>query len=183
METTKKSKLSIEKSEPTSFRLKPVLKRKLDDACNRDATTSNRLVNDIIEDYFAWNEFGSKLGLMIMLRSFYIGLMDSIDRNTILELARTVGKEDLKTLIRFVHGKVTLDTIIKETEMYFKKIKVTYKLTDTDNTIEYLVKNDLGMNWPYYVVAIIDSVLLDVGYKVNKTKYDKKCFTFQIIKI
>ena len=178
----KKSKLSLEKSEPTSFRLKPEIRKKLDESSIRNDIATNKLVNDILEDHFAWNEFGSKLGLMIMLRSFYIGLMDSMDRDTIIELAQTAGKEDLKILIQFVHGKITLDSIMKEMEMYFKKIKVTSKKIVTDKKIEYLVKNDLGLNWPYYVVTIINSVLLDIGYKVYNTKYEKKCFTFQITK-
>ena len=174
--------MSLEKSEPTSFRLKPEIRKKLDESSIRNDIATNKLVNDILEDHFAWDEFGSKLGLMIMLRSFYIGLMDSMDRDTIIELAQTAGKEDLKILIQFVHGKITLDSIMKEMEMYFKKIKVTSKKIVTDKKIEYLVKNDLGLNWPYYVVTIINSVLLDIGYKVYNTKYEKKCFTFQITK-
>lgn len=177
-----RSKLSQEKSVPTSFRLRSDIKKKLEEVSEQNGIAASKLVNEIMEDYFAWNEYGSKLGLMVMLRSFYTGLMDSIDRKTVIALAKTRGKEDLKTFIQFVYGKITLDTVVKELEMYFKKTKVAYKLTMTNKKIEFLVKNELGLNWPYYVVTIINSVLLEIGYKITGEKYSEKCFSFQIVK-
>jgi predicted DNA-binding ribbon-helix-helix protein len=166
----------------TSFRLHSDLKKKLENTSKQNDTTVNKLITGILEDHFAWDEFGSKLGLMIMLRSFYIELMDLIDRDKIKELAQTVGKEDLKTLITFVHGRITIDSVVKETEMYFKKIHAAYRFTNRDNKLTFIVENNLGNNWPYYVVSILNSILLEIGYKIAYSKYEKKSFSFEIIK-
>jgi len=167
---------------PTSFRLNTELKKKLEDTSKQKDTTVNKLVSGILEDHFAWDEFGSKLGLMIMLRSFYIRLMDSIDKEKIIELAKTVGKEDLKNLIIFTQGEITLETMVKETEKYFNKINVLYKIGIKDDKLSFIVENKLGTNWPYYVVSIINSILLEIGYKIVNQKYDKKSFSFEITK-
>ena len=173
---------SVENTTPTSFRLNTELKKKLEDASKQKDTTVNKLVSGILEDHFAWDEFGSKLGLMIMLRSFYIRLMDSIDKEKIIELAKTVGKEDLKNLIIFTQGEITLDTMVKETEKYFNKINVLYKIGTNDDKLSFIVENNLGTNWPYYVVSIIKSILLEIGYKIVNAKYEKKSFSFEITK-
>ena len=166
----------------TSFRLNSELKKKLENTSKLKDITVNKLISGILEDHFAWDEFGSKLGLMIMLRSFYIELMDLLDKEKIIELAQTVGKEDLKALINFVHGKITLDSLVQETGMYFKKIHVAFKLTSNNDKLSYIVENNLGTNWPYYVVSILNAVLLEIGYKVANAKHEKKCFSFEIVK-
>jgi hypothetical protein len=166
----------------TSFRLNSELKKKLENTSKLKDITVNKLITGILEDHFAWDEFGSKLGLMIMLRSFYVELMDLLDKEKIIELAQTVGKDDLKALISFVHGKVTLDSLVKETEMYFKKIHVAFKLTNNNDKLSYIVENNLGINWPYYVVSILNAVLLEIGYKVANAKYEKRSFSFEIVK-
>ncbi|MGQ0795527.1 MAG: hypothetical protein ACT4N5_05005 [Nitrosopumilaceae archaeon] len=158
------------------------MKKKLENTSKENDITVNKLITGILEDHFAWDEFGSKLGLMIMLRSFYMELMDLIDRDKIKELAQTVGKEDLKALITFVHGRITINSVVKETEMYFKKIHVAYRLINRNDKLTLIVENNLGNNWPYYVVSTLNSILLEIGYKIVSAKYEKKSFSFEIIK-
>lgn len=170
------------KTEITSIRLDTELKKRLQRESTVNQITMNSLINQILAEHADWGRFGDQLGVMVVLRTFYKSLLDSVDTKTIVKLSKTVAKDDLRQLIHFIYGTVSINSIVEEIEHYLKRINVKYRHTTDNGSNVYHIYHDLGNNWSHYFITVVNSILEEIGYHVVQEVYRNGHFTIKIVK-
>ena len=62
-------------------------------------------------------------------------------------------------------------------------MKVQFRQISKDGIEKIIIQHDLGKNWPHLLVAELNELLNELGYRVINDQYNKRGFSFEIISV
>ena len=130
-----------------------------------------------------WHELTSQMGWIPMFRSTFRELSDSISKDRIEKIAETTGTIDLKNSINYLYGYVDLESILDLFKKRCLSMNVQYREMQVNGKNKIIIQHDLGNNWPFFIVGQMNSILNEVGYRIENDEYNKQGFSFEIVKI
>jgi len=172
----------VSRSDVLSIRIDEKIKQSLQKESERNNKSVNSQINQILSDYYTRYSFAKDLGWVNVFRSFFRDVLNSVDLQTIIKLSKTSGKEELRTLIEFIYGDVTMENTLEQVEKWLTSINSSYRHITEGGKNKYVITNDLGKNFAVYAVTATESLLNEIGYKFENVVYTDNCFTFEIVK-
>jgi len=173
----------MKKTDIISIRMDSNLSGKLHEKSDEQKVSLNTLINNMLEKQVHWHDLANEIGWVNIFRTTFKELMDSISKEKAIKIGQTVGKEDLQNSINFFYGKVDLNTILDLVKRKFQTMKVQFRQISKNDTEKIIIQHDLGKNWPYMVVAELNELLNEVGYRIINDEYNKRGFSFEIIPV
>jgi len=173
----------MKKTDIISIRMDSNLSGKLHEKSDEQKVSLNTLINNMLEKQIHWHDLANEIGWVNIFRTTFKELMDSISKEKAIKIGQTVGKEDLQNSINFFYGKVDLNTILDLVKRKFQTMKVQFRQISKNDTEKIIIQHDLGKNWPYMVVAELNELLNEVGYRIINDEYNKRGFSFEIIPV
>jgi len=173
----------VSKSDVLSIRIDEKIKQALQKESEHNNKSVNSQINQILSDYYTRYSFAKDLGWVNVFRSFFRDVLASVDLQTIIKLSKTSGKDELRTLVEFIYGDVTMENILEQVEKWLDSINIHYRHITDGGKDKYVVTNDLGENFAYYTTTATESLLNEIGYKFENVTYVDNSFSFEIVKV
>ena len=173
----------LKKTDNVSIRIDSKLSSKLHEKCEEQKISLNTLINHILEKQVNWNDLVSEMGWITIFRSTFCELLDSASKDTVQKIATSAGNTDLKNSLNYFYGHISLDSILDLYKKRFQSMNVKFRLLPSDGKSKIIIQHDLGKNWPYLIVAQMNTVLNDVGYRIINDEYNKNGFSFEIVSV
>jgi len=173
----------VKKTDIISIRMDSNLSRRLHEKSEEQKVSLNTLVNNMLDKQVHWYDLTNEIGWVNIFRTTFKELMDSISKEKAVKIGQTVGKEDLQNSINFFYGIVDLSTVLDLLKRRFQSMKVQFRQISKDGIEKIIIQHDLGKNWPHLVIAELNELLNELGYRVINDEYNKRGFSFEIISV
>ena len=171
----------LKKSEIISIRVDSDLDNKLHEKCEEQKISLNTLINHLLEKQLFWNELTNEIGWVSVFRSTFRDLMDTISKEKAIKIGQTAGKIDLKNSLHYFYGRIDLESILDLIKKSFQNMNVRLRHISENGKDKIFIQHDLGTNWPYLIVAELNEVLNEIGYRIINDEYNKRGFSFEIV--
>ncbi|MGN6346197.1 MAG: hypothetical protein ACTHME_00690 [Candidatus Nitrosocosmicus sp.] len=151
------------KSVTVTFRISKDIMDKLNEEADINYTSLNSLVNQILKRYVEWNKFDDKSSMIPITSSVLKELIDGLDKDQVIRLAKDKAKHSVYNIVLFMNGKADFDTLIS---WYLQRMKycsdIASKREDNKGIRKIIFKHDLGENWSLYHKTILESICHDI---------------------
>ena len=104
----------------------------------------NTIVNQILQRYVEWDMYESKVGLISMLKPVVAELFKKTNKQEIIELATSIGKNATNDAALFMKNKMDLDSFLSWLDVRMKNSSVEISHSIEGSTHTYILKHDLG---------------------------------------
>lgn len=173
----------LRKTDNISIRIDSDLSDKLQKKRIEQKISLNTLINHLLEKQINWNELTDELGWVSMFRSTFTELMDQLPTKKIQEIAKKTAESDLKNSLNYFYGVVNVESILDMFKKRCQSMNVKFRVIPINGNNKIIIHHDLGTNWPYLVIAQMNVVLNDVGYRIINDEYNNQGFSFEIMKV
>lgn len=174
---------TMKKSHIISIRMDSNLSDKLHEKSQDQKVSLNTLINNMLEKQVHWYDLIDEVGWVSIFRQTFKELMDSVSKEKATKIGLTTGKVDLQNSINYFYGKVELETILDLLKKRFQSMKVQFRRISEKDREKIIIQHDLGKNWPYLIVAELNELLNEIGYRIINDQYNKRGFSFEIVSV
>jgi len=171
------------KSDTITIRLDTERKEKLLEESENKQISLNTLINQVLSRHVEWEEIGFKLGWITLSKRIVKAFASPLDKKTILQLAQTVGKTELRNSLQFAYGDINYDNAIALLERWMRNNYLKYSHTFEAGKSKYAVQHYLGKNWSIFFIEVIDSTFQDFGFKLEQKNAEENSCSFDIVKM
>jgi hypothetical protein len=160
------------KTSTITFRLDDGTITKLRNLSRIQEVSTNTLVNQALRRFIDWDVYLPRSGFVILTRPVLKKILDGLDEKLIVEIASTIGKEEIEDIVLFMRGKVELRSFLSwyETMMLNSSVQTSHLIDDGVHSI--VLKHDLGKKWALYQKTILELVFKQVLHKNVELEYD-----------
>src|SRR5579872_652521 len=160
------------KTSTITFRLDDGTINKLRNLSHVQEVSTNTLVNQALRRFIDWDVYLPRSGFVILTRPVLKKILDGLDEKFIVDLASTIGKEEIEDIVLFMRGKVDLRSFLSwyETMMLNSSVQTSHLIDDGVHSI--VLKHDLGKKWALYQKTILELVFKDVLHESIELDYD-----------
>jgi hypothetical protein len=129
-------------------------------------------VNQALRRFIDWDVYLPRSGFVILTRPVLKKILDGLDEKFIVEIASTIGKEEIEDVVLFMRGKVDLRSFLSwyETMMLNSSVQTSHLIDEGVHSI--VLKHDLGKKWALYQKTILELVFKQVLHKHVELGYD-----------
>ena len=173
----------LRKTDNVSIRIDSELSSKLHEKCMEQKISLNTLINHLLEKQVNWNELADEMGWVTMFRTTFRELMDLVSKSKIESIAENTAKADLKNSLNYFYGRIDLDTVLDLFKKKCQTMNVKFRMIQLNENKKIVIQHDLGVNWPYFVITQLNSVLNEIGYRIINEEYIKQGFSFEITSV
>jgi hypothetical protein len=136
----------------------------LDDIIQKDSkqkgSTANTLIASILAKYSEWDRYTESFGFISLPRSDLKMIMDSLDDETIKQIAEKIGSTQGKEVTMFFFKKLTIDAIISAFSLFSKYARFcTYEIESSGQDYTLVLHHELGRKWSIYMAHLVSQVL------------------------
>jgi hypothetical protein len=136
----------------------------LDDILQKDSkekrSTTNALISSILTKYAEWDRYTESFGFISLPRSGLKLIMESLDDETIKQIAGQIGSSHGKELIMFFFKKLTLDTFVSAISLFSKYAGFgSYEMESNGRDHTVVLHHELGRKWSIYVAHLMSQGL------------------------
>ncbi len=140
-----------------TFRLPSKIVKELETEAKNNKTSQNVLVNQILEQYIAWDRFKIKIGMIPIPKGILDLLGTEMDGDDINEIIKTV-LPIIKDAVLLMKGKYDLKRCIETFEDYMRASGMK-----SDHRIEgelhhFVIQHELGMNWSLFTEQLLKEI-------------------------
>jgi hypothetical protein len=163
-----------------TFRLDESLITTLRSESERQHISLNTMVNQIIQRFVEWDMYESKVGLISMLKPVVAELFKKTDKQEIIELARSIGKNATNDAALFMKNKMDLDSFLSWLEVGMRNSSVEIKHNIDESTQTYILRHELGVNYSLFYKTILESIFNDILGKHVDCSYSDRILSFKV---
>ena len=160
------------KTSTITFRLDDGTINKLRNLSRVQEVSTNTLVNQALRRFIDWDVYLPGSGFVILTRPVLKKILDGLDEKFIVDLASTIGKDEIEDIVLFMRGKVDLRSFLSwyETMMLNSSVQISHLIDDGVHSI--VLKHDLGKKWALYQKTILELVFKEALHKNIELEYD-----------
>jgi hypothetical protein len=138
-------------------------------------TTVNSLISTALTKYAEWDRYAESFGFICLPRNGFKLIIDSLDDETIKQIAEEIGSRQPKELMMFIFKKMTLDTFVSQASLFSRYAGFgTYEVETNERNYTIVVHHELGRKWSIYLAHLGSQGLkstLGVVPKFHVTEY------------
>ncbi len=136
----------------------------LDNILQKDSkekrSTTNALISSILTKYAEWDRYTESFGFISLPRSGLKLIMESLDDETIKQIAEKIGSTQGKELIMFFFKKLTLDTFVSAISLFSKYAGFgSYEIESNGRDHTVVLHHELGRKWSIYIAHLMSQGL------------------------
>jgi hypothetical protein len=139
----------------------------------------NSMINQILQRYAEWDMYESKVGLMSFLKPVAAELFKKRNKQEIIEIASSVGKNATNDAALFMKNKMDLDSFLSWLDVRMKNSSVEMSHTVEGNTHRYILKHDLGGNYSLFQKTVLELIFNDVLRKRIDCSFSDTILSFR----
>ena len=170
----------LKKTDNISIRIDSNLRNKLNEKCQERKISLNTLINHLLEKQVNWNELTDEMGWVSMFRTTFKELMEQSPTKKIEEIGKRTADSDLKNSLNYFYGIVNVDSILDMFKKRCQSMNVKFRVIPINGNNKIVIHHDLGKNWPHFVIAQMNTILNEIGYRIINDEYNKHGFSFEI---
>ncbi len=167
------------KTSTITFRLDDGTITRLRDLSKVQEVSTNTLVNQALRRFIDWDVYLPKSGLVTLTKPVLKKIFENLNEKFVVELATTIGKEEMEDIVLFMRGKVDLKSFLSwyETMMLNSSVQTSHLI---DGGLHSMVlKHDLGKNWALYQKTMLELIFKELLHMNVELEYDNN--TIQVV--
>jgi hypothetical protein len=146
----------------------------------RHHTSLNTIVNQILQRYVEWDIYESKVGLISMFKPVVAELFKKTNKQEIIDLATSIGKNATNDAALFMRNKMDVDSFLSWLDVRMKNSSVEISHSIEGSTHTYILKHDLGENYSLFYETILESIFNDILGKHIDCSYSDRMLSFKV---
>jgi hypothetical protein len=139
----------------------------------------NTIVNQILQRYVEWDMYESKVGLISMLKPVVAELFKKTNKQEIIDLARSIGKNATNDAALFMKNKMDIDSFLSWLDVRMKNSSVEINHSIEGSTHTYILKHDLGENYSLFQKTVLELIFTDVLRKHIDCSFSDTILSFR----
>jgi hypothetical protein len=150
-----------------TFRLDNHIIERLEEEANKQGTTVNGLVNNLLTDYVNVTTRLNHFGLMVITRTELVEILNSMDDMLIVSIASKIGSTLVKEVLMQTYGAASpyyLNLYIDCILCRYKKW-ANYSSEENNGSLEITLGHMNGLKWTTFLCNFIDSALFSISNK------------------
>lgn len=131
-------------------------------------TSLNTLIKQIINEYLDWHSLASRAKLYYLPKSFLMRLINGLNEEELIEVARETAKNDLVDISLFLRGGFTIASLSDITETWLRIAQMPYKSEVNENSCKIIIEHDMGHKYSY-LIKEISRYLLEIAFEAKSS--------------
>jgi hypothetical protein len=156
-----------ESSTLRTFRLETYIIGRLEEEANKQGSTINGLVSNLLEEYVNVTARLQYFGLMRITPNELIGIINSMEDVHIVNVASKLGGSLVKEILMQIYGAASPYYLNLYLELILCRYKgwANYASEEKDGTLEVRLGHTHGLKWTTFLCNFIDSALYSINNK------------------
>jgi hypothetical protein len=174
------SDISAKKKTATiTFRFEEDLINKLQQEAKEHQISTNTLATQAMRRFLEWDIYQPRIGLVSLNKPVFVKIFGGLKEKEVIEIARTIGKDEVKDVALFMKGDIDVDSFMSwfEIQMVNSSVQVSHMSEKGMHT--FVMKHDLGKNWSLYNKTILELIFDELFHKKITVKYNKNTFALR----
>jgi hypothetical protein len=161
-------KIPNRSSKAVTFRLPSEKLDQLQRVSETNNISRNTLVNQIIDSYLNWHSIAASAKLYYLPKSFLIKLLDELDEEELIDLARETAKNDLVDISLFLKGGFNITSISNITETWLRIAQMPYRFEINGDSCKIIIEHDMGLKYSR-LIKEVSRYLLEVVFEAKSS--------------
>ncbi len=167
MEEDKKDTQSL------TLRLPKSSVNKMKKIAERRNMTTNALASQIVDSFLEWEINAAEAGWMVMPKPFLKGLLEKIDKETIVSVTSNLAKQMAKDITHYMKGKHSLQVWLSIIRARAERSGFNLTEHHQNHNLVIIMQHEMGENWSIYFKTFYENVFSDLGVKSEFDYTDK----------
>src|SRR5579863_833617 len=152
------SDVTKKKTATITFRFEDDLINKLHQEAKEHQISTNTLATQAMKRFLEWDVYQPRIGLVSLNKPVFVKIFGDLKEKDVIEIARTMGKDEVKDVALFMKGDVDVDSFMSwfEIQMVNSSVQVSHMSEKGVHT--FVMKHDLGKNWSLYNKTILELI-------------------------
>jgi len=159
----------IERKIGVSFKIDPVVLRKLNGEVRKTENSLNHLVNQICKQYVDWHSTAAEAGIGTIFKPMLKLILAQLDDDKIRNLAKKIAKKDGKDFIMLLTHEYSIHSALRLIETWLKVTKYPYSYERNGDEHRFYIHHDMGKKYSIYLSSYYENVFED--FKTVKSKF------------
>jgi hypothetical protein len=154
----------------TTFRIENDVLGKLREESVQQEISLNTFINKILKKYVEQSMFEPRFKIIPMARPVVAEIFRKMSKEEIVNLVRNVTKDTVLDMVLFSKGKIDLNSFLSWFELRMKSafVEINRIVDDNNKTCRYIMKHDLGGNWSYFHMVLLQLIFNDLlGMRID----------------
>jgi hypothetical protein len=167
------------KTKPMTFRIEDKILEKIRKEGEKDQISVSNLINKILKRYIEWDSYAPKVGMIPIPRLLVEKLFEKRTEQEIIELATTIGKNELEDILLFMNKKKDWILFLNwfKTRLQNSSIEIMYTIEKNKHT--FIMKHGMGENWSLYHKTIFELVSKEIYQNPVDIKYNSRTISIE----
>ncbi len=159
----------IERKIGASFKIDPIVLRKLNEEARKTANSLNSLVNRICKQYVDWHSTAAEAGMGTIFKPMLKLLLVQLDDDKIRNFAKKIAKKEGKDFIMFLTHEYSIHSALRLIETWLKVTKYPYSYERNGDEHRFYIHHDMGKKYSIYLSSFYENVFED--FKTVKSAF------------
>ena len=166
------------KTETVSYRIRPELKRALEEEARRVGINSNALVSQIFSRHISWGRYVGQLKFIPVSKDFLRLVFESLRQEQIENIARLLGEEAAHEELLFLFQQINPGTILSFMDLWASHFDAWDHKFDSGKHV-FTIKHDVNQGFSQFTKEYVSSLLQStVGTKPTFEAMSSNSITF-----
>ncbi|HXX05748.1 MAG TPA: hypothetical protein VEJ68_02890 [Candidatus Bathyarchaeia archaeon] len=179
--------VTYDKNKTVTFRIDTHVLDKIKSHAAFEKITLNALVNQLLAHAVDWDIVAAKSGWVPIPKTLLMAWFDNLDDQTIVNVAREMGKNVSKDLLFAMRGKNEVWEWVSVLRGRAKAAGFSFTQVDDANEVKFIMKHDMGLKWSKHFMTFYEEAFKEMGCNVKFDftdntliyKIDKKYMTHE----
>lgn len=165
-----------------SVRVSEDVKEKLEVESEMNSTTLNTLISQILSKHVEWDRFAEDIGFVFLTKTFLRTLLDHVDEKTITTIAVSTCRGAMRDAVIFIKGQLNIESFLHAMDLWIGASHLPFRHIVSNGMDRYIIQHELGRKYSIYLVTVVTSLLVEIGYRTEHQKIDDQSVSFEIVK-
>ena len=157
--------------------------QKIQNEASIEGLTTEGKIQSIIRRHTEWDFYARDIGFASLSKPFLRALLESVSDKRLTDIAVSNCRGAFRDAMILVGGKMSVEAFMKVLPPWLYAANVPHSIgKDEDGNYKLVVQHALGKNWAIYFGAVANSILNELGYRVNSHNFDDNMLNFSIVR-
>ena len=173
----------MKRSSVISVRVADDVKEKLEVESELNAISLNTLIGQILTKHVEWDRFAEDIGIVVLTRPFFRAILEEVDDKTLTIIAVSTCRSAIRDAMLFITGKADLQSFLKVLDLWLAASNISFRHITEDHQDKYIVQHELGHKWTIYFTSVTNTLLSELGHRMDNQNLTEQTITFEIVKV
>jgi hypothetical protein len=166
--------------ENITFRLEKSILEKINFESEQKGVSMNTIASNILIDYFDWNGYAPKAGIIPMHKTVLSMLFDKLSEKEVIEIAEFFAKFKVKDMLLVLKNSYDVGAFLETFESWLKSSSLSYTKTVNHESQMYVITHEMGNKWSIYMWYMLKTVFQNMGLGNVTFEKSEDIITFKI---